>query len=473
MGKLFLPLSFLLLFFATSLAAAAFSDISGSSHEVAIGYLYEEGIVQGYEDGTYQPDALINRAEFVKVLMEAKYPVESEGAACFSDVGVEWYAPYVCHAKSLGVVSGYEDGAFRPANSINLAEALKVVLETYDVEVCESCSSLWYEPYYERADELGLLEDIAGDVSHAVTRGEMAELIYSVVFSAGSSESAFENPFEGATLYVDPSSNAYDQIEEWGSDAPEDSADLLQIAGQPTARWFGDWYDDIESSVDDYVSTVTDAGGLPVMVAYNIPDRDCGSYSAGGSSDADNYKIWIQNFANGVGDRKAVVILEPDALALDCLYEDSVDLLSEAVTILKSKPEIAVYIDAGHFNWVDSTEMATRLTNANVENADGFALNVSNFYTTAENVEYGEEISTLIGDKHFVIDTSRNGNGSNGEWCNPSGMRLGQNPTTDTGYELVDALFWVKPPGQSDGTCNGGPSAGTWWVEYALDLVRN
>jgi endoglucanase len=174
-----------------------------------------------------------------------------------------------------------------------------------------------------------------------------------------------------------------------------------------------------------------------------------------------------------VGDRKAVVILEPDALSLDCLYEDSVDLLSEAVTILKSKSEIAVYIDAGHFNWIDSTEMATRLTNANVENADGFALNVSNFYTTAENVEYGEAISALIGDKHFVIDTSRNGNGSNGEWCNPSGMSLGQNPTTDTGYELVDAFLWVKPPGQSDGTCNGGPSAGTWWAEYALDLVRN
>lgn len=453
--------------------AAAFTDTSNSSNETAIEYLYEEGVVQGYADGTYQPDGSINRAEFVKVLMEARYPAESEGSYCFSDVTLAWYAPYVCYAEALGVVEGYDDNTFRPAHDINLVEALKVVLEAYEWTVCESCYSIWYEPYYAKAEEMGLLENVSTDLSHYVTRGEMAQLIYNVNFSVDSSGGFFGNLLQGATLYVDPISNAYVQIESWGDITSEDSVDLFQIASQPTARWFGDWYDDIEASVDDYVSTVTDAGDLPVMVVYNIPNRDCGNYSAGGTSGADDYRTWIQDFANGVGDRAAVVILEPDALPLDCLYEDSVDLLSDAVTLLKSKPGMVVYIDAGHPNWIDSTEMATRLTNANVAEADGFSLNVSNFYTTSENVEYGEAISRLIGDKHFIIDTSRNGNGWNGEWCNPSGMSLGQTPTTDTGYERVDAFLWVKPPGESDGNCNGGPSAGTWWLDYALGLVRN
>ena len=76
--------------------------------------------------------------------------------------------------------------------------------------------------------------------------------------------------------------------------------------------------------------------------------------------------------------------------------------------------------------------------------------------------------------KHFIIDTSRNGIGStSGEWCNPKGQSLGSEPTTNTGNALVDALLWIKQPGESDGTCNGGPAAGTWWADYALGLGRN
>ncbi|HEU4535784.1 MAG TPA: glycoside hydrolase family 6 protein, partial [Polyangiaceae bacterium] len=70
------------------------------------------------------------------------------------------------------------------------------------------------------------------------------------------------------------------------------------------------------------------------------------------------------------------------------------------------------------------------------------------------------------------IDTSRNGKGSNGEWCNPSGRALGASPTASTGDPLVDAFFWLKAPGESDGACNGGPSAGTFWPDYALGLAQ-
>jgi endoglucanase len=209
-----------------------------------------------------------------------------------------------------------------------------------------------------------------------------------------------------------------------------------------------------------------------MLVAYNIPNRDCGSYSAGGSDSNEDYRTWISNFADGIGSRSAMVILEPDATATSCVTDARLELLGDAVRILKARPNVAVYIDAGHPNWIDADTMADRLQTAGVASADGFALNVSNFYTTAENTTYGEAVSQLIDGKHFIIDTSRNGNGWNGEWCNPTGRHIGTNPTLETGNILIDALLWVKPPGESDGTCNGGPSAGTWWADYALGLVQ-
>jgi endoglucanase len=84
-----------------------------------------------------------------------------------------------------------------------------------------------------------------------------------------------------------------------------------------------------------------------------------------------------------------------------------------------------------------------------------------------------------VGGKHFVIDTSRNGNGpyTQGDpaqrWCNPPGRALGETPTTKTADPLVDAYLWIKRPGESDGTCKGGPKAGEWWASYALALAEN
>jgi len=107
-----------------------------------------------------------------------------------------------------------------------------------------------------------------------------------------------------------------------------------------------------------------------------------------------------------------------------------------------------------------------------VPEADGFALNVSNFVTTASNVSYGQQVSTLLGGAHFVVDTSRNGNGPGSDWCNPPGRAVGQRPTSQTGQVGVDAFLWVKRPGESDGECNGGPAAGTFWASYAIGLMR-
>ena len=77
---------------------------------------------------------------------------------------------------------------------------------------------------------------------------------------------------------------------------------------------------------------------------------------------------------------------------------------------------------------------------------------------------------------HFVVDTGRNGDGpytgGADAWCNPPGRGLGAPPTTDTGVAGVDAHLWVKRPGESHGTCRGGPPAGGSRPQYALDLTR-
>lgn len=472
--------------------ALGFTDVTSQDDEEAIDYLYSEDIIEGYSDGTYKPQTPINRAELLKILVESRVGnLPGDGEDCFTDVSEEWYAKYVCYAKDEGWVEGYKDGSFAPGKNINRAEAIAMIFKVYaeDLDSLELeeedeavyldvSNEVWYADYLYTGKESGILENNSYFYpANEITRGDTASALYRLLLTLEpevevTEEEEEDNPFSGANLYVDPSSNAYDLIEA-GTLSEEDSNDLLQIATQPTAKWFGDWNEDVEVSAEKYVSTVTASGALPVMVLYNIPGRDCGNYSAGGSSDADLYHEWIQYFADGVGDRSAVVILEPDALPLDCLYENSTALIADAVDILKAKPAIAVYLDAGHSNWNSATEMAERLLDANVAEADGFSLNVSNFHTTEDNIEYGEELSALIGGKHFIIDTSRNGNGSNGEWCNPSGMSLGQNPTVETGEELVDAYLWVKPPGESDGTCNDGPDAGDWWLEYALGLVRN
>lgn len=100
---------------------------------------------------------------------------------------------------------------------------------------------------------------------------------------------------------------------------------------------------------------------------------------------------------------------------------------------------------------------------------------MANFVQTDESIRYGTQISAQVGGKHFLIDTSRNGNGpiSAAAICNPRGRALGNLPTTTTGNVLVDALLWVKVPGESDGVCNGGPPTGAWWADYALELARN
>jgi len=306
--------------------------------------------------------------------------------------------------------------------------------------------------------------------------------LQAVLFGAAAPEGGFvflqvsANPLAGRRFYVDPNSPAQRQAETLRRSRPQDAELIAQIAQRPVARWMGGWVRDIAREIDAASSTITRSGAMPIFVAYNIPGRDCGLYSAGGANGSNAYRNWIRGFAGGLRGRQAVVILEPDALSgIDCLspalQQERLVLLAEAVTVLKAQKAM-VYIDAGNARWRSAEQMATRLRQVNIAAADGFSLNVSNYLPDSVNIAYGERLSRLLGGKHFIVDTSRNGLGTANDWCNPRGQALGVAPTTNTGHPLVDAFLWVKQPGESDGTCAGGPNAGSWWTEIALELSR-
>jgi endoglucanase len=283
------------------------------------------------------------------------------------------------------------------------------------------------------------------------------------------------NPLVGMNFYVNPNSAAMR-----ASKADPASPELALIANTPQAYWM----DHISNPGIDakYIADAQASGAVPILSLYGIPNRDCGSYAAGGFPSAAAYRGWIDGVAAAIGSGPAVVILEPDALAMaDCLSEgqrqERFELMRYAVDTLSANPATALYIDAGHSRWVSADVMATRLNDVGIAKARGFSLNTANFFTTEEEIGYGEAISGMTGGKHYVIDTSRNGNGPTDEelyWCNPVGRALGSAPTTNTAGPHADAYLWVKRPGESDGACrSGNPPAGRFVNQYAIDLVHN
>lgn len=150
--------------------APIFSDIDdGDPDFVAINYLKDKGVVQGYPDGSFMPGNSINRAEFVKLSFKAfDYILGPVISSSFPDVKTsDWFFKYVETAKRDGIVRGYPDGKFKPANDISRAEALKVLLEAKRVSVPTAVNSTgftdvavsdWFAPYVKAASDAGYIE---------------------------------------------------------------------------------------------------------------------------------------------------------------------------------------------------------------------------------------------------------------------------------------------------------------------------
>lgn len=312
--------------------------------------------------------------------------------------------------------------------------------------------------------------------SASPTPAPSGELATDTPSPAPASGSPTAPPASGSgDFYVGPGA-VHTSIAQLRAEGRDADAELLErlIASQPQALWVGDWLtnEGVEQQGRDVVARAAEQGAYALFVMYAIPGRDCGLHSAGGLPEQ-QYLEFIESFARGVADSGAWVILEPDALAQWGSCDDQGDragLLAEAARILDDAG-VNVYLDAGNSNWLPAQEVARRLQVVGIEHLEGFSLNVSNYNSTEAERAYGDVIAAHTG-IHYVIDTSRNGNGGTGEWCNVRGQALGEAPRLVQQGNL-DAVLWIKRPGESDGTCGGGPPAGSWWLEVALELARN
>lgn len=281
-------------------------------------------------------------------------------------------------------------------------------------------------------------------------------------------------------LYRDPQGSAVQAARAMRPDTgPATRRATERIAAQPTAVWLTDPFADPYPEVDRVVSAAHEAGRLPTLVVYGIPERDCDGLASGGAASSDQYRAWVGSVAAGIRDRAALVILEPDAVSQEidgCLRRTADQRqadLGVAIDILMGNPGTRVYLDAGNSSWTHPETLAKALIDSGISRASGFALNVANYRPTDETIQYGFDLGAMLPRKHFVIDVGRNGaevNTSGDGWCNNPDARLGRPPTTATGYTKVDAFLWVKPPGNSDGECRGGPPPGTWWPDQAVRL---
>lgn len=196
--------------------------------------------------------------------------------------------------------------------------------------------------------------------------------------------------------------------------SPTDAAALASALATPQAVWLtGGSPGNVKGSVKNVMALAKAQGTTPVFVAYNIPGRDCSQYSAGGAADAAAYEAWIDGIAQGIGNGKAAVLVEPDSLGLlpqaDCIaghglspetypFTDAERYaeLNYAVGALEAQPNTSVYLDATNSAWLNVGDISTRLVNAGVRNAQGFFLNVSNYQYTVNTEQYGTWISECV-----------------------------------------------------------------------------
>ncbi|MFB9721045.1 glycoside hydrolase family 6 protein [Planobispora longispora] len=381
----------------------------------------------------------------------------------------------------------------------------------------------------------GSAGDAAPSVSSPVPSGTAAQASEPVAAPPSPSAStpplsaSGPNPLDegGVRLFAQPDGDAARQAKLWAAAGRAKDAELMTaLAETPQAIWLKGPADKARRTVSATVKLAAKENSVPVFVTYNMPFKDCRPPGpAGGATDPASYRSWIDQVAEGIGDARAVVILEPQSLVnvpgtAECDLggptgaEDRFGNLSYAVGKLGALPRTAVYLDGSFEKWPSLEEMAHRLVRAGVTEADGFFLNASGYQPTAGLVDYGgrlarcvhvqvtegtedcldAEIAAAPDDPsalpHFVIDTSRNGQGEwvpdkeyakPQTWCNPPGRGVGLRPTTSTDSELVDAYLWISMPGHSNGTCTRGtdgpedpvygtepPGGGEWWPELAL-----
>lgn len=172
--------------------AASFPDVSEDHKNYeAIEYLDSKQIINGYKDGTFGPANLLNRAEAIKIIVGAmNINHDEEYDILFPDVKKEeWFFEFIMAAQKAGIVNGYKDGKFRPGESVNLAETLKMLFVAAKIELpapdadvfMDAKKDIWFAPYmlYARNNNIIFADDYGYiHPDQAMTRAYFAEVVY-------------------------------------------------------------------------------------------------------------------------------------------------------------------------------------------------------------------------------------------------------------------------------------------------------
>ena len=349
------------------------------------------------------------------------------------------------------------------------------------------------------------------------------------------------NPFVGAKFYINP--EYVKEVEDAAAASPENAEVIKKVAAYPTSAWIvmNSFVAKIPKILTDAAKQAASADGKPMLsafVVYNVPNRDCAAKASSGELSLENggdqkYKTeFIDKIAVEFAKfpkQRIVVFLEPDSLPnlvtnltlkkcadAEKVYKDSIAYAIQKLNM----PNVSIYLDIGHAGWLGwqgNLQRAATVYKAVLDQAGGadkirgFVTNISNYNTVnsldgkklgpsnpcPDELTYARKLAEAfeavgVKGKKFVIDTSRNGKPTRStwsSWCNVKAAGIGPRPQAAPD-PLIDAYFWIKPPGESDGTSDpkssrmdpscksgdsmeGAPEAGEWFQPYFIQLVKN
>ncbi len=190
-----------------------YSDAPFSRRDTAgISVLTDIGAVAGNPDGSFAPQRTLNRAEFLKIALLSADIQMTDATGCFPDTPASaWFSQYVCTAKNDGIVEGNPDGLFHPGRDVNYAEALKILVELFDLPISEPAPNerwAWYTGYVKAADNAGVSLPDGLDAGTFLTRGQMARLAAAFVAQAEGELEEYRAFEEGHSLSSSSSSRS-------------------------------------------------------------------------------------------------------------------------------------------------------------------------------------------------------------------------------------------------------------------------
>ena len=170
-------------------AGAAFTDQADIKVDAdAVDTLVSLGIVEGFEDGSFQPNGTVTRAQMAKMIYvlrtgKSDASAYNDDKTSFTDIGSHWARGYIKYCQSLGIIAGKSNTIFAPNASVTAQEAAKMLLVTlgYDPAKAGLTGTNWASKTNALADENGLLEDVNTSFTTACPRQYAAQLIYNAI----------------------------------------------------------------------------------------------------------------------------------------------------------------------------------------------------------------------------------------------------------------------------------------------------